>query len=68
MPNKKDLQFAVWMSSITTLVVTFVLVSVNLGYTSDFLFLWIRSWLIAFIMVGFSILFLAPLIRKRLNK
>jgi hypothetical protein len=68
MPNKKDISFAIWMSSITTLVVTFVLVSINLGYTADFLFLWMRSWMIAFVMVGLSILFLAPQIRRKLNK
>jgi hypothetical protein len=68
MPKRKDIQFAVWMSSITTLAVTFVLVSVNVGYTAAFLFLWMRSWLIAFIMVGLSILFVAPQIRRRLNK
>jgi hypothetical protein len=68
MPSKKDISFAIWMSSITTLVVTFVLVSINLGYTADFLFLWMRSWMIAFVMVGLSILFLAPQIRRKLNK
>ncbi len=68
MPTKNDFKFAALMSLITTFFVTFVLVSTNLGFKKNFIFIWMQSWLIAFILVGLSILFVAPKIRRYLNK
>ena len=67
-PNNKELKFAILMSLVTTFFVTFVLVSVNIGITDKFLFIWMRSWLIAFVFVGLSILFVAPKIKQFINK
>jgi hypothetical protein len=64
----KNLKFALLMSSITTLFVSLVLVVVNLGFTDDFIKVWLRTWLIAFVLVTLSILFLAPVLRKFLDK
>jgi hypothetical protein len=66
--NKTDIKFAILMSAITTFFVTFALVSINLGYKENFIFVWFRSWLIAFILVGLSILFVAPHIEQFLKK
>jgi Protein of unknown function (DUF2798) len=66
--NKTDFQFAILMSVLTTFFVTFVLVAVNLGFTDRFLFVWMRSWAIATVMVALSILFVAPKIRQFLMK
>ena len=65
--TKSNLKFAVAMGSIATSYITFTLVAVNVGFVSNFLFLWFRSWLIAFLLVVPSLLFVAPIIRKRLN-
>jgi hypothetical protein len=68
-PSKKEIAFAVTMSFVTTFFVSFILVLINLnGLPEKFLFIWMRTWLIAFILVGFSILFIAPLIRRFLNR
>ncbi len=66
-PTIQQLKFAVAMSLITTFFVTFVIVSVNIGFPDKFIFVWMRSWFIAFVLVGLSILFVAPLIQKYLN-
>jgi Protein of unknown function (DUF2798) len=66
--NKTDIKFAILMSAITTFFVTFAIVSINLGYQENFIFVWFRSWLIAFILVGLSILFVAPHIDQFLKK
>ena len=63
-----ELNFATLMSLVTTFFVTLVLVSVNLGFTNEFLYVWLRSWLIAFVLVGLSILFIAPQIKRFLNR
>lgn len=65
---KYRIKFAILMSSITTFFVTFVLVSVNLGFQASFLFVWMRSWAIATVMVSLSIMFLAPILNKYLSK
>ncbi|MCA6361948.1 MAG: DUF2798 domain-containing protein [Bacteroidetes bacterium] len=67
-PGIPELKFATLMSFFTTLVVTLVLVSVNFGWREGFLLVWLRSWLIAFVLVGISILYLAPVLRKWLAK
>lgn len=68
LPSKKELKFASLMSVITTFFVTFVLVSVNLGFTDAFFFVWMRSWLLAFVLVALAILFVAPRVRAFLER
>ena len=63
-----ELKFAALMSFVTTLVVTLALTSVNYGWHSGFLLVWLRSWLIAFVLVGLSILYVAPVLRKLLAR
>jgi len=67
MPTGKDVKFAFLMGLVTAGVISFTLVTVNHGLTAGFVFVWLRSWLIATIIAVFSILFIAPLIRKFLG-
>jgi hypothetical protein len=66
-PTYKEVKFASVMSLITTFFVTITLVSINVGFTERFLFVWLRSWLIAFVIALLSILFVGPVVRKLLN-
>jgi hypothetical protein len=66
-PTGSEIKFAYTMSFITTFFVSLVIVSVNLGFTNRFFLVWMRSWLIAFVMVVFAILFIAPLVRQMLS-
>ncbi|MFV8370753.1 DUF2798 domain-containing protein [Flavobacterium sp. LB2R40] len=58
-------------SLLTTFIVTsyisFTLVAVNVGFTDGFVFIWLRSWLIAFFLATPSLLIVGPFIRKKLN-
>jgi hypothetical protein len=67
-PTRNELKFASLMSLVTTFFVTFVIVMVNVGFTEKFFLIWMRSWLIAFLLVGLSILYIAPIIRDFLTK
>ena len=67
-PSRNELKFASLMSLVTTFFVTFVIVMVNVGFTEKFFLIWMRSWLIAFVLVGLSILYVAPIIRNFLTK
>ncbi|MGL5890581.1 MAG: DUF2798 domain-containing protein, partial [Bacteroidia bacterium] len=67
-PSLPEIKFAALMSFVTTLAVTLVLVSMNYGWHNGFLMIWLRSWFIAFVLVGLSILYVAPVLRKWLSK
>jgi hypothetical protein len=55
------------MAFITAGIISFTLVSINIGYQNNFIFIWFRSWAIAFIIAMLSILFIGPLVRKFLT-
>ncbi len=55
------------MAFIVTSYVSFTLVFINIGFGDDFLFIWLRSWLIAFLLATPSLLIVAPLIRKKMK-
>ncbi|MBF2709534.1 DUF2798 domain-containing protein [Flavobacterium soyangense] len=50
---------------IVTSYITFTLVAVNVGFVQNFIYIWLRSWLIAFILAVPSLLYVAPVIRKK---
>lgn len=66
--TKPNLKFALVMAFVVTSYVSFVVVAMNAGFGPMFLFIWLRSWLVAFSLVFLSLLFLAPRIRKFLEK
>ena len=63
--TKANLKFAVVTGIIVTSYITFTLVAVNTGFKSDFIYIWLRSWFIAFLLAVPSLLFVAPLILKK---
>lgn len=64
----KDLKFSLIMAFMVTSYISFILVIVNVGFTSNFIFIWLRSWLIAFVLATPSLLLVAPLIRDKIEK
>lgn len=61
---KKKIAFALIMSAVTTGIVSFTVVAVNLGFADEFLTLWLKSWPIAYLVAVPSILIIAPRIEK----
>ena len=64
----QDLKFSLIMAFMVTSYISFTLVIVNVGFTSNFIFIWLRSWLIAFVLATPSLLLVAPLIRDKIDK
>jgi len=60
---KQRLAFALIMGMITTSIISFVLIAVNLGFGDKFLIAWLRSWSISYVLAVFSMLFIAPKIQ-----
>lgn len=68
-PNRKaNLLFALLMSLILPLIMTFFTNLIQNGFGGRFVFLWMKSYAIAFLVAFPSILLISPLIRKLVVK
>jgi hypothetical protein len=65
---KNKIVFALIMGIVTTCIISFTLVSVNIGYTEKFFRIWLRSWGLAYLVVIPAILIIGPLIQKLVDK
>jgi hypothetical protein len=61
---KKKVAFALIMGVVTTGLISFILITVNLGFTPNFLMAWLRSWLIAYLLAVPAILVIAPQVER----
>lgn len=65
---KKKIAFALLMGIVTTGIISFTLISVNIGFGATFLRMWLRSWAMAYVVVIPAILIIAPRIEKLVNR
>ena len=65
---KRKIAFALIMGIITTCIISFTLVSVNVGFGPLFLKVWLRSWTIAYLVVIPAILLIGPRVEKLVHK
>jgi hypothetical protein len=61
---KNKIAFAMIMGIATTGIISFTLISVNIGFNERFLSIWMRSWGIAYLCVIPAILIIGPPIQK----
>ena len=66
--QKKRITFSLVMGVITTGIISFVLVAVNMGFPDKFLYFWFKSWVIAYIVVIPAILLIAPAIQNKIDR
>jgi hypothetical protein len=64
---KNKIAFAMIMGIVTTGIISFTLLSINVGFTNQFLSIWMKSWGIAYIVVIPAILIIAPKIQKMVD-
>lgn len=65
---KNKIAFAMIMGVITTGIISFTLIAINVGFDDRFLKIWVKSWCIAYLVVIPSILFIAPRIQKIVDR
>ena len=65
---KQKIAFALIMGVITTGIISFTLIAVNIGFGERFLKIWLKSWAMAYIVVIPCILILSPLVEKLVQK
>jgi len=64
---KQKILFALIMGVITTSMISFVLIAINVGFNEKFLQFWLRSWLVSYLLVVPSMLFIAPRVQQLVN-
>ena len=64
---KQKLVFAAVMGTITTGLVSLTLVSVNRGFASGFIAVWLKSWLLSYMVAVPAILVIGPRVQSFLN-
>ncbi len=65
--KKKRIIFSLIIGLITTGIISFTLIVVNVGFTENFLIIWIKSWVIAYVVVIPVLLLIAPPIQKLID-
>ena len=65
---KQKLAFALIMGMITTAMISFVIIAINIGFGDRFIIAWLRSWSIAYVLAVMAMLFIAPKIQVLVNR
>jgi integral membrane sensor domain MASE1 len=65
---KQKVVFALIMGSITTAIISFTLIYLNIGFTEKFFKIWLKSWGISYLIVIPVILIISPMIQKLVDK
>ena len=65
---KRRIAFALAMGIFTTGIISFVIISLNLGFTERFPQQWLRSWLIAYAIATPAILMIGPRVQARVER
>jgi hypothetical protein len=65
---KQKIVFALLMGVITTGIISFSLITINIGFGDRFLSIWLRSWMAGYLIVIPVILLAGPQVQKLVNK
>ena len=65
---KRKIAFALIMGGITTAIISFTLILINVGFSEKFLGIWLKSWGIAYLVAIPTILIIGPIIQKLVDK
>jgi len=64
---KHRIVFALIMGMITTAIISFTLIAVNIGFGNKFIIAWLRSWSISYVLAVVAMLFISPQIQLLVN-
>ena len=65
---KRKIAFALLMGIVTTGIISFALIALNLGFSKDFLSIWLRSWTISYVIVVPAILLIGPRLQAQIDR
>ena len=61
---KPKIIFAMIMGTVTTSLISFTVVMVSKGFSNGFFTVWLKSWLISFLVVVPSIILIGPIVQR----
>ncbi|MFK0088569.1 DUF2798 domain-containing protein [Pseudomonas sp. NPDC090755] len=65
---KRKIAFALSMGVVTTGIISFTLLALNLGFSKDFALVWLRSWGLAYLIVIPAILLIGPRLQAQVDR
>lgn len=65
---KRKIAFALLMGVVTTGIISFTLLALNLGFVTGFVGTWLQSWVIAYVIVIPAILLIGPRLQVRIDR
>jgi hypothetical protein len=65
---KRKIAFSLSMGVVTTGIISFVLLALNLGFSNEFALAWARSWAIGYMIVIPAILLLGPRLQELIDR
>ncbi|MGH2666501.1 DUF2798 domain-containing protein [Flavobacterium sp.] len=65
---KQKIAFALLMGIVTTGIISFSLISINLGFSNRFINIWLKSWAMAYVIVIPAILLIGPKVQQLVEK
>jgi len=65
---KKKIAFALLIGIVSTCIVSFTLISINIGFTQHFLKVWFKSWVVGYLVVTPVILLISAPIQRLIDK
>ncbi len=66
--KRRKIAFAVAMGAVTTGIISFVILAINLGLSTGFVAVWLRSWATGYAIVVPAILLIGPRVQARVNQ
>jgi hypothetical protein len=66
--GKRKIAFALSMGVVTTGIISFVIIALNLGFSEIFLSTWLRSWTVAYVIVIPAILLIGPRLQAQVDR
>lgn len=65
---RQRIAFALIMGIITTGIISFTLISLNIGFVANFLVIWLKSWSMSYLIVIPAILLIGPRVQKLVDE
>lgn len=65
---KRKIAFALSMGAVTTGIVSFVLIAINLGFSDRFALVWMRSWGVGYALAIPATLLIGPRLQARVER
>ena len=65
---KRKVAFALSMGIVTTGIVSFVIIALNLGFSDRFALVWLRSWAVGYVIAIPAILMIGPRLQAQVDR